>query len=481
MRRSVALGVLAVALALDARGAPPELERAQALFAENRWPQVREVLAPAAGSLSPQDRALAQLLIGRSLAREAELYAAARAFADEVGLDYMRALAEPDPVAKVPTPAAVALFRGLYELDAERPQQAEASLRKAGDDARLPAPWRARAKLRRAAALQQLGRAEGGRALGADQTLEGRYWRSVLGGLVAGEAPARAAESPTERLLAACALLREGKASEAQALLDRAELDAPALELGSDKDKVLRFFDPLVLTALERARWQQAALALAPLPAQLDAPRARLASFYETWSLYRIGQRDTARARLAGLVPDAPTDSLGMRAQILEVALAPDTRRRSASELGALWQRSQADVESVLLWAELAPREWPGMAPLAQALPARLEELASAPLDRASGGRWGLLQLRRGADPVALLAQLSKLRESASKNRIERNDPLLLFALAVASYRSAAYAQALETIFALAQAYPGLRGLHWNLQGVYAARQTAGGEARISP
>jgi hypothetical protein len=480
MKRSVAIGVLAAALALDARAAAPELERAQTLFAENRWPQVREVLAPAPAALAAQERALAQLLVGRSLAREAEFYAAARTFADEVGLDYLRALAESDPAAKLQPPPAVALFRGLYELDAERLEQAEGSLRKASGDARLPAPWRARAKLRRAAALQQLGRAEGTRALGADRTVEGRYWRSV-GGLAAGEAPAAAAESGIERLLAACALFREGKASEAQALLDRAELDAPALELGSEKDKVLRFYDPLTLAALERARWEQAALALEPLAAQLDAPRARLATFYAAWSQYRIGRRDAARARIAPLAVPPDVDSLGTRARILEIALAPDVRHRSASELGALWQRSQADVESVLLWAELAPREWPGTAPLAQALPPRLEELASAPLDRASGGRWGLVQLRAGADPVALLARLSKLRESASKNRIERNDPLLLLALAVASYRSAAYAQALETIFALAQAYPGLRGLHWNLQGVYAARQTAGGEARISP
>ena len=489
MRRAPALlaaCALLAALAPDARAAAPELERAQALFAENRWPQVRALLAPAADALPPQDRALAQLLIGRALAREAEFYAAARRFADEVGLDYLRALGEPDPPTAAPVPPAVTLFRGMHELALDQPEAAERSLRKASEDARLPLSWRARAKLRRAASLHRLGRAEGTRALAADRTHEGRYWRVALGGLAAGEAPAAPAGSDSERLLAACALFREGRAAEAQALLAGAELDAPALEDGSDPGKLLRYYDPLALAALERARWEQAALALDPLVApgtKLDAPRARLAAFYAAWSLYRLGQRDAARARLAALAGAGEQDSLRTRAQILEVALTPDARRTSASELGALWQRSQADVDSVLLWADLEPREWPGLAPLAEALPPRLEELGSgaAPLDRANGGRWGLARLRAGADSSALLARLSKLRESASKNRIERNDPLLLLALAVASYRSAAYAQALETLFALSQAYPGLRGLHWNLQGVYAARQTAGGEARISP
>jgi uncharacterized protein YkwD len=88
--------------------------------------------------------------------------------------------------------------------------------------------------------------------------------------------------------------------------------------------------------------------------------------------------------------------------------------------------------------------------------------------------------LRQGDDPAALLAALSEHRDKSNKNKLEWNDPLLLVALAVTSYRDHEYPQSLETLFELAKTFPGLRPLQWNLQGIYAARQRAGGEARIS-
>jgi hypothetical protein len=75
---------------------------------------------------------------------------------------------------------------------------------------------------------------------------------------------------------------------------------------------------------------------------------------------------------------------------------------------------------------------------------------------------------------------LSEHQDKSNKNKLEWNDPLLLLALSAANYREQEYAQALETLFELSKTLPGLRALQWNMQGVYAARQKAGGEARIS-
>jgi hypothetical protein len=90
------------------------------------------------------------------------------------------------------------------------------------------------------------------------------------------------------------------------------------------------------------------------------------------------------------------------------------------------------------------------------------------------------VQLARGEDSALLGTALWDARNKSNKNRLEWNDPLLLLALSAADYRNQQYAQALETLFELAKTFAGLRSLQWNLQGVYAARQTAGGEARIS-
>jgi hypothetical protein len=79
-----------------------------------------------------------------------------------------------------------------------------------------------------------------------------------------------------------------------------------------------------------------------------------------------------------------------------------------------------------------------------------------------------------------LVTALSEYRDKSNKNKLEWNDPLLLLALSVAHSRDQEYAQALETLFELSKTLPGLRAVQWNVQGIYAARQKAGGEARIS-
>src|SRR6185436_8131500 len=95
-------------------------------------------------------------------------------------------------------------------------------------------------------------------------------------------------------------------------------------------------------------------------------------------------------------------------------------------------------------------------------------------------GKWGLARLRGGDDAGALRATLAEHRDKSNKNKLEWNDPLLLLALSAADYRDNEYAQSLETLFELSKTLPGLRAVQWNLQGIYAARQKAGGEARIS-
>jgi hypothetical protein len=96
------------------------------------------------------------------------------------------------------------------------------------------------------------------------------------------------------------------------------------------------------------------------------------------------------------------------------------------------------------------------------------------------GGPVGLAALSRGVESKEVLVTLSRHRNHANKNKIEWNDPLLLVALAAANYSNNDYPQALETLFELAKSFEGLRGLQWNLQGVYAARQKSAGDARIA-
>ncbi len=137
----------------------------------------------------------------------------------------------------------------------------------------------------------------------------------------------------------------------------------------------------------------------------------------------------------------------------------------------------------MLAWHELVRADLARSEPFATKLDVRTRGLLQSASERPSGalvGRWALARLRRGADAGSLLTTLAEYRDDSNKNKIDWNDPLLLLAFVAANNRNQQYAQALETLFELSKTLPGLRWLQWNLQGVYAARQKAGGETRIS-
>jgi hypothetical protein len=426
-------------------GAPQgklDLEGARELYAQGRWREARARIGALEGIANESDREAARFLVGRSWAREAEFYRFARAFANEVGLDYLGELAKDEANRGVPW---VGLFTGLYQLAAGEDAAAERSLAGAAGNKSLPERWRETARLRRKAASQR--KAAAGRA--ADTNHDGRSWRLA------------SFSSATDQTRPV------------------ADPDVPAVEDGRGSTKLLRFFDPLAFESMERALWEEAVAALRPLAAQPQGEKQALGAYYAGLALYRLGRLDEAKPLLGSA---ASSSSVGDRARILLAALSPGGSRGPTSDLAELWKRTANDAESLLPWTEVEPSSESGAEPLKQ-LPARLAALAGSftrRTDRATVGRWGLARLRAGADPSEVGAVLSRLRDNANKNKIERNDPLLLLALAVASYRDSDYAQSLETIFALSEAFPGLRGLHWNLQGTYAARQKAGGEARIS-
>ena len=473
----VGLTALLLAGAPGAGHAAPALEQARALFATNRWGEARELLRSHWSRLAPRERGLAQYVIGRAYAREAELAHWVRRFADEVGLDYLGELSRNDASLDVPW---LPLFTGFYELSAGNARSAERALGEAAAAKGLPAAWRERARRRRAGALERLGKGRGKNGLSEQSSHEADYWRLVLH-----DGPALAEAPPTDEELpwAACVWLRQGRPEQADALLEGFDADRAAAEHRPSPNKALRFYDPLVLEAHERVLREQTVRWLRPRAAGAPGPQAALSSYHAGANLYHLGRSHEARP----LLESAAHGAIGARAQgRARVLLAAATLAHGdppPAELTGLWRSTSSDLDAVLLWADVRPNGFARMEPFATQIGARLRALrperGSSP-DRASVGRWGLARLRAGADPSQMVNLLSRARDNASKNRVEVNDPLLLVAIALASYRNADYPQSLETVHALSEVYPGLRGLHWNLQGTYAARQKAGGEARIS-
>jgi hypothetical protein len=473
--RAAAL-TLAIALAPTAARAAvkPGLEGAQELFRQNRWEDARAHLRAQWPQIAEKDRGAATFLIGRSYVREAEFYGALRRFGDEAGLAYLEELKG----AKTSRSAWVPVFEGLYRVDAGDDAAAEKILGLPRPT--LPVGWKSTARVRRAVALRRLGRgAEAGLAL-KDATAEARFAALVLND--AAEPPTPSAKPDArEKLMTAAVLFRRGRAAEAEALLAGLNLDLPDVEDSSDPKKVLRFHDPVVALAWERIAWERAVVALTPLATSGAGNEKILASHYLGLSLFRLGAADAA----ASFLKVSAASTLGDVAAVARVLLAATAWKGpgpTAAELGPLWDATQAQPEAVLTWDELRRPTLAKMEPFATKLNARLRDLFAGTAERPSGalvGKWGLARLRLG-DDTGVGTTLSDYRDKSNKNKLEWNDPLLLLALSAADYRDSEYAQSLETLFELSKTLPGLRAVQWNLQGIYAARQKAGGEARIS-
>jgi hypothetical protein len=470
----VALGLASPALA----AVKPGLEGAQDLFKRNHWEEARTHLRAQWNALPQTDRASASFLIGRSYVREAEFYRAVRQVGVEVGLVYLKELLGQRSSRGI---ALIPLFTGFYELEAGDAAAAARGLQAAAALPTLPAEWKASAQLRHAVALQRLGRAGASASLLAQPGLEARFWRLVAKGTV--DAAPVSAGNVRERLLAAAIQFRGSRSAAAEQLLVGLDLDQPDAETRPDPKKLLRFHDPLVATAWERICWERAVIALRPQAVGGSGVEQTLAAYYTGMSLFELGAYDESARFLKQANTPALPAMLSARASLLLAACSWQGRVPTAGELLPLWDATQAQPDAVLTWDELARAPLAQSEPFASKLEGRERSLLASASERPSGalvGRWALARLQRGGDPAALVATLSEYRDDSNKNKIDWNDPLLLLALAAANHRNQQYAQSLETLFELSKSFPGLRWLQWNLQGVYAARQKAGGETRIS-
>jgi hypothetical protein len=467
------LGVLPAVSAVK-----PGLEGGQELFRKNHWEEARTHLRSQWATLPAKDQPAATFLIGRSYVREAEFYGAVRRVGVEVGLAYLKELAATRANRGL---ALLPLFTGLYELEAGLSKEAERTLAAASAAPALGAEWKAVARLRRAVALHRLGRAAEAAAVLKEPGVEASFWRLVLTGTA--DASFAAPKGRKDRVLAAAVLFRASRAHEAEALLTGIDLDAPDAEAKPDAEKVLRFHDPALALAWERIGWERAVVTLKPLAVGGVGLEKSLAAYYAGLSYFRLG----ATAEAARYLKDPSASSLPPELQptsrLLTAAIAWKDQAPPATELASLWELTQAQPESVLTWEDLSRADLLKTEPFATRLEPRLRDLLSASGERPGGalvGKWALVRLRHGDDAGTLVTTLSEHRDDSNKNKLEWNDPLLLLALVAANRQDQQYAQALETLFELSKTLPGLRWLQWNLQGVYAARQKAGGEIRIS-
>ncbi len=472
------IAVLAVAAA--------GLSGGQELYKQNHWAEARQHLQAAWPSLSESEKVAAAFLIGRAFGREAELYQAVHRFTVTAGREYLSELAA---MPGNRTSRWIPLFAAFYDLEAGRWAEAERALMAAQRSPALAPEWKVSARLRRGAALLRLGRGAEAKALlraaaggSPDAAAELQYWSVWADPSKTAGAAAALATPPASRrgrLAAAAVLYRAGLGAAADAKLKDLDLDLPDVEDAPDKSKTLRFFDPLASRAWERVLWERAALELKPLAERSGGPEVTLSAFYRAMSLWSVGAHAEAASQIKAATDAAVLGDLASVQKLVTAASGWAGRPPAPAVIAPLWHATLRQPDAVLFWADLV-REGPAKS-LEGGVVAALRDPPSA--DKSQGAafaRWGLARLALGAEPRDVLDVLESVRDKSNKNKLESNDPLLLLAICAARTKTNDYAQALETLFEMGKTLPGLRPLQWNLQGLYAARQKAGGEARIS-
>lgn len=82
-------------------------------------------------------------------------------------------------------------------------------------------------------------------------------------------------------------------------------------------------------------------------------------------------------------------------------------------------------------------------------------------------------------DYVKAVNHMEAGRDKSNKNRIEFNDPMMLVHLADAYYYSRKYSEALEIFFEMSKQFPAVRQIQVAIQGVYSMEQKSAGDAKI--
>lgn len=273
-----------------------------------------------------------------------------------------------------------------------------------------------------------------------------------------------------------------GEFEKGLSLIDRANLGEFAHEERLAEDKIIRFYDPLLLSHLSRLYALGAVAYLTKAKAAPDRGVQSVA-FYHLGEAYQLlGQPDAAASASEAFL--SMTKNSPELAQFRQRVQA----RQVFASSGAGDQLGACQAFRPLLGAQPQPALLSEMLQLAGqfeiACP-RIIEPAAFLLQRTAGKAAGDLNYSLGRYYLGqkaydqALAYLEAGRDKSRKNRIEANPPMLLIGLAQAYYHTRQFSEALEIYFTMGRQFPALRQIQMALQGVYAMEQQSAGDAKI--
>ena len=245
------------------------------------------------------------------------------------------------------------------------------------------------------------------------------------------------------------------------------------------KNKVIRFYDPVLLLNLYRL---YASAAVSYLQVAMRGPDAKLTAAAGTYlcEAYEINDAADRSLELAENLLSDPTLPLWMKNR-LNVRRATAHFVLGQKKIGReqfqalLKSKSDPDLAAELLMASCNFKiDFPQAVISASELAQKGEGKRFARLNYALG-RYYLWK----KDYVKAVNHMEAGRDKSNKNRIEFNDPLMLIHLADAYYYSRKYSEALEIFFEMSKQFSAVRQIQVAIQGIYSMEQKSAGDAKI--
>ncbi len=502
---------LAVGLVVSAPacGADDPVDAAMKLYEKRRYEQAARVLEDALARLDAGRQAQAQLVLGMTYLRNADLHDALARTAAAAEVDYLDKLLKTGAEGRSRY-ARLYLAEALFARGDAR--EAGRHFEQVRADSGVESRYRAIAGIGLGSALWAQHDAERARGLWApDSSARGQAPDSSIRGQAgAGGAAeitlARAAAQGRARVVDVKSLLQvaddtgraRGLSPRARRYLieiylaadapDKALAAARAADFGTASyverfkaakgtAKSIAFYDLALLTdlaqlyrELARRRLEQAAA---------DARMKPSAEYYLAEALNGLGANNEALKFVQAFLarPQAPAQ-YRERAQARQALIAHRQGRRAEAESAWTAMAEQASDPEVL--ADIVLGCAYVQAQCAKVL-ARVGPVAEA----GDGRRYQRLNFALGSyhlrkkDYARAIAYMEAGRDKSNKNKIEANDPEMLAGLAEAYYRTKKFSEGLEIFFEMSQEFPVVRQIQEAVQGVYSMEQRSAGDVRI--
>ncbi|HEX9193601.1 MAG TPA: hypothetical protein VF871_07595 [Burkholderiales bacterium] len=487
---------LAVGLGASApvRGADDPVGAAMKLYETRRYEQAARLLEDALARLDAEHRAQAQLVLGMTYLRNADLHEALARTAATAELDYL------DKLLKTSTEGRSRYAR-LYLAEAllarGNPAEAGRHFEQVRADRGIESRYRAIASIGLGSVLwaqRDPGRARGlwADAAGAGGAAEITLARAAAQGRaravdvkslrrVADDASQAPELSPRTRRYLIEIYLAADAPDKALAVARAANLGIASyverFKVAKGTAKSINLYDLALLTDLARLYRDLARRELEQAAA--DSRMKPSAEYYLAEVLSGLGASDEALTYVQAFLarPQAPAQ-YRERALARRALIAHRQGRRSEAESTWTAMAEQGGDPEVLADIVLDCAD-------VQAQCGKVLARAGQATEAGDGRRVQRLNFALGSyylrkkDYARAISYMEAGRDKSNKNKIEANDPEMLAGLAEAYYRTKKFSEGLEIFFEMSKEFPVVRQIQEAMQGVYSMEQRSAGDVKI--